>query len=91
MYMLELTLENLKRTFYRAIEFKENFVAIRIRIGDLPLDEILINPIENVDAKLKYYQETYDENLFHKNATHIKIVDFCTGNSYQEIEARIGY
>ena len=89
--MFELTLENLKRTFYRAIEMKQKWVGVRIRIGDQPLDEVIINPIENVDAKLKYYQETYDENLFHKNAGGIKIVDFCYGLTYEEIEIEIGY
>ena len=89
--MNELTLANLKRTFYRAIEMKQNFVGVRIRIGDLPLDEVIINPIENVDAKLKYYQETYDEFLFHIKAGGIKIVDFCYGKTYEEIEEKIGY
>jgi hypothetical protein len=89
--MFELTLANLKRTFYRAIELKQNFVGIRIRIGDLPLDEVLITPIENVDAKLKYYQETYDENLIHKNVGGIKIVGFSFGKSYSDIENDLGY
>ena len=89
--MYEMTLDDLKRVFYRAIEMKQSFVGIRVRIGDLPLDEIIINPIENVDAKLKYYQETYDENLFHKHASGIRVVDFCYGQSYQDIQDELDY
>jgi len=84
--MNELTLENLKRTFYRAIELKQKFIAIRMNIGDLPLDEMIINPIENVDAKLNYYQKTFDENLYHKNVEGIRIAGFTYGNSYKDIE-----
>jgi hypothetical protein len=87
--MDELTLANLKRTFYRAIETNQNYVGLKIDIGDLPYDEIIINPIGNVDAKLKYYQETYDENLVHKYAGGIRIVGFAYGKTFNEIEENL--
>lgn len=38
--------------------------------------EIIINPFENLEKKLEYYKNTYNENLEHKNAKGIKIIGY---------------
>ena len=37
--------------------------------------EIILNYNSSIDAKLKYYLDTYDDNLVHKNNPEIKIID----------------
>lgn len=38
--------------------------------------ERIINPPENIDVKLDYYKEAYDDNLFLKTNMGIEIVSF---------------
>lgn len=40
------------------------------------LPEIIINPAENLEKKLEYYKNTYDEDLKHKYAEGVKIIGY---------------
>ncbi|QJI52416.1 hypothetical protein [Psychrobacillus phage Perkons] len=48
---------------------------IKVEMDGFDTDEILINSYENLHSKLKYYTDTYNEDLTHKHA-NIKIVDY---------------
>jgi hypothetical protein len=66
---------------------KEKYVAIAIQMDNLPKHEIIINPIENIDGKLEYYKNTYDDNLKHKYAKdNVRIVAFTSGDWLDDIE-----
>lgn len=45
-----------------AIRTKTN-VGIFIEMPGFESPEIIINPVENLEKKLDYYKNTYDENL----------------------------
>lgn len=59
----------------QAIKSKTN-VGIFIEIPGFVSPEIIINPPENLEKKLDYYKNTYDENLNHKHAEGIKITGY---------------
>ncbi|MBL4951102.1 hypothetical protein JK635_02455 [Neobacillus sp. YIM B02564] len=89
--MEELTIKNLEACFKNAKVLKQNFVAVRIEMEGFPKAEIIVNPIENADSKLAYYQKTYNENLNHKYAKGIKIVGFTFGEDMKEIQEDLAY
>jgi len=62
------------------------FVAVKIQMDGFPADEVIINEFDNFDSKLEYYQNTYDEELNHKFAKGISIIDFVYANSFADIE-----
>ena len=86
--MKPLTLENLKRTFERAKRLKQKYVFIVVRMKGFKKDEVIINAIENVDEKLNYYMQAYDEELNHKYSNSISIIDFGFSCTFAEIQER---
>lgn len=81
-----LTMDALAQCFHDAKNNDYGFVAIRVRMEGFPLDEIIVNPIQNVNTKLEYYKKTYDSNLKHKFAQGISIVGFCCGDDMLDIQ-----
>jgi uncharacterized protein involved in tolerance to divalent cations len=51
-------------------------VGVFIEMPGFESPEIIINPVENLEKKLEYYKNTYDENLKHKYAEGIKIIGY---------------
>lgn len=49
-------------------------MQLLIEMPLLPAPEMITNPPENIDGKMAYYAETYDENCEHKHAAGIRIV-----------------
>lgn len=84
-------MEYLERSFKRAKELNNKYVAVLIHMDGFPKDEIIVNLAENIDTKLEYYKKTYDEELNHKFAKGINIVGFTFGNSFSEIEEQLVY
>lgn len=82
-----LTMESLKNCFVSAKDLMSKYVAVRIAIG-LSKEEVIINPRENFDEKLAYYQHAYDEGLRHKFSgdQDIRITGFAFGDTYGELE-----
>jgi len=76
--------------FGDAKQVSAKYIAVQIRMDGYEKDEIIINEAENIDKKLAYYQNTYDENLLHKHAAGIKIIDFTYANTYAELEKYFG-
>lgn len=83
---MPLKMDNLVNNFNGAKETNSKFVGLLFRMEGYPAPEVIINRRENFDQKLKYYQETYDENLNHMRAPGIQIVGFTYGNSLEELE-----
>lgn len=64
------------------------YIAVKVRMTNFEEDEVIINPMSNVDGKSRYYENAYNNDLTLKNAPQaVKIVDFTYGNSFEEIEA----
>lgn len=64
-----------------------NYIAVKVKMSNFADDEIIINPMSNVDSKSKYYESAYNEDLTLKNAPqNVKIVGYTYGNSFEEIE-----
>lgn len=59
----------------QAIRTKTN-VGIVIEMSGFESPEIIVNPVENLQKKLEYYRDIYDENLNHKHAEGIKIIGY---------------
>ena len=89
--MIPMTMEYLEKIFNRAKELDMYYVAIRVEMDGFPKAEIIINPIENVDTKLAYYKNAYDENLNHKIAKGIRIRGFAFGKDMNEIQDELDY
>lgn len=83
--MIQLTMDNLSQAVHAAIGEKAKFFAIAVTVPGATGREVLINPKENFEAKLKYLQETYNHDLIHKTAP-LQIVGFTYGDRYSAIQ-----
>ena len=45
------------------IDRNRNFMVVKIETEGNPAPEIIINPVENFDQKIKYYDKAYNENM----------------------------
>lgn len=63
------------------------FIAVVVRTKDYPEDEVIINRIENVDAKLEYYIMAYDDDMRLRYNKDIRIIGFTHADSFDEIQA----
>lgn len=61
------------------------YVAIVVEMDGFPRNEVIINHVDNVEAKIKYYKDTYNDDLTHKHAP-IRIVDCAIGDSFRQIQ-----
>jgi hypothetical protein len=49
----------------KRIGFKYIYIIVKFENGQ---KELIVNQMENMEEKLTYYQNAYDENLVHKHA-----------------------
>ena len=66
--------EKFNLVFNEAIENKKGII-VDIESPDMPEVETIINPFANVEAKIKYYNEAYDDDMYLKNNKNIKMVN----------------
>lgn len=66
----------LKTEMLDAMRNTENPFVVICRLPDTPAPEVIINPVVNMEAKIAYYDATYDEELNHKFAPGVKIEGF---------------
>ncbi|MGD6992141.1 hypothetical protein [Sutcliffiella horikoshii] len=83
---MTLQMEHLINCFNQAKALNKKYVAIILLMDGFDGEEIIINPLENFDTKLAYYQNTYDNELNHKFAKGIRIIAFTYGDTFSEIE-----
>lgn len=69
------TMSELEAVVKEAIE-KESHLSLLIEMPGFELPEMITNPTVNLEKKLEYYKNTYDENLEHKHAKGIRIVGY---------------
>lgn len=63
----------LKTEMLDAMRNTEQPFVVICRLPDTPAPEIIINPVVNMEAKIAYYDQTYDDDLKHKFAPGVKI------------------
>lgn len=78
-------LEKLEQTFEVAKKTNIKHVGIGIKFDDLDGIEVIINPLENADEKLKYYKEVYDKDGNHKYSHNIRIVSVAAGDNVKHL------
>lgn len=61
--------------FKRAKETNAQYVGVKIKLPNVDKAEIILNPQCNLDSKLEYYTNAYDDNLCLKNNKDVIIVD----------------
>lgn len=83
---MNLTMKDLEECFARAKNEQWEYIGVEIQMEGFPESEVIINPHENFDAKLTYYQKAYNEDLTLKAFNGIKIVNFTCAEEYNEIE-----
>lgn len=88
---MNLTMENLEKCFELAKARKMPFIGVKVQMPGFEKPEVIINPIENFDAKLAYYQKAYNDDLTLKTFSGIKIVGLGYGDSYSDIEYELNW
>lgn len=69
--------EQLMDTFKEWIEYDVDYFAVSIETKGNSGLEIIVNPFSNLQNKMEYYQNAYDDNLVLKTYDGIKIVGAC--------------
>ena len=75
--------------FKRAIAEHARYIGVGIQTEGSSRPEIIINPTENFEEKLKYYRAAYDEDLILESAKgkkEIRIIAIAAGDSFADIE-----
>ena len=67
------TMEELENIINTAISFDTD-LSLFIKLPDLAEPEVITNPSVNLEQKLKYYKETYNDDLEHKYADGVRIL-----------------
>jgi hypothetical protein len=68
------TLTDLEKVFTNAIKQGDIYIGVAVKLPNLDEPEIIINPIENFEEKLKYYKNAYTDDLILKTCKDIQIV-----------------
>lgn len=55
--------QKFKRIIDEGISRRRNFLVVKIETEGNPGPEIIINPAENFDQKIKYYDKAYNDNM----------------------------
>lgn len=84
--------EDLRLCFEEAKARGYNWVGVRVRMDGFPTDEIILNERPNFEKKLKYYMESYDDELRLKAAPDkVRIIDFDYNNAHEEVVENLQY
>lgn len=81
--------EQLNKCFDEASDLHVRLVGVVIDMG-LPKNEVIINHRDNFAEKMAYYNLAYDKALEHKHAEGVRIVAFAYGDTFREIETKLG-
>lgn len=78
--------------FKNAMENHATYIGVGIQTEGSSRPEIIINPFENFEEKLKYYRAAYDEDLIlvaAKGKKDIRITGVAWGDSFADIEFQL--
>lgn len=71
------------------ISRKKNFMVVKIETEGSPGPEIIVNPAENFDQKMKYYDKAYNENMelikAKESGKSIKITDVLLTSNLNDL------
>lgn len=79
------TLADLEQVFIKADEQNHMFIGVAVKLPNLEEPEIIINPFNNFEEKLKYYKNAYNDDLTLKTCADIKIVGANSSDYADEI------
>lgn len=57
-------------------KLKGDAMGLLMKIYDYPRPEVIANPAENIDVKIKYIDEMYDDELIMVANRNIQIIDY---------------
>ena len=58
-----MTKQKFNQIVNEGISRRRNFMVVKIETEGNPGPEIIINPAENFDQKIKYYDKAYNDNM----------------------------
>lgn len=68
-------MNDLEKVVNEAIKLDEP-LGLFIEMPGFEKPELIINPVENLEKKFEYWKDTYGEDLEHKHAKGIKIINW---------------
>lgn len=74
-----LSMNNLREVFELADKGDASYVFIEINACGV--QEVIVIPKESRESKLRYYEETYDNELNHKHSSEVSIIGFSYGEA----------
>ena len=81
--------QKFKRIIDEGISRKRSFLVVKIETEGNPGAEIIINPVENFDQKIKYYDKAYNDNMELIKAKEagklIKIIDVLMTSNLNDL------
>ena len=86
---MKSAIEKLKECFETAKQNGKKYVGVKIEMQGFEKPEVIINQSENFDTKLAYYIKAYNDDLTLKTFNGIKIIGFCHGNSFSDIQSNL--
>lgn len=58
-----MTKTKFKEIVKSGYQLNKSYMVVKIVTDGNPFPEIIVNPVENLDAKLAYYDKAYDDDL----------------------------
>ena len=81
---------NKKERFYKLyksfMDNGANYIGVYIKTPSMKEEELVINPVANVDKKLSYYMSVYDEDMRLISINSIQVVAITAGLYFEDLE-----
>lgn len=73
------------------VKHDELYFAVEIKVIGCDKPEIIINPHENLESKIRYYSKAYDDDCKLKANPNIEIVNYAYtyGNAFNELQENL--
>lgn len=65
------------------------YSALLIENVNMPKPEVIINDWSSLYQKMEYIDKAYTDDLVLKSCDDIRIIDFCQGMTFEEIEVKL--
>lgn len=78
-------MEKMQACFKEALHHEGAWIGILVQHEDHQGPELILNPYENIEDKMKYYKGTYDSNLNHYFSSKICIVGWGYSRKREEL------
>lgn len=86
-YSKEIMLDAFRQVLHKR---EHKYIAVKIETRDVKGHEVIVNPLQNAQQKIDYYDRAYTDDLVLKSYDGIKIVDYTWADSFDEIEKDFG-